>query len=218
MSSILSSKIFSLNAFSTAAILAQQEKPNIPWWFWAIMAAALILLVWMLFNRPKEEGEEEESLVEEVKIPEPEPAPVQETAFDLSEEASDYEPFSGNVLLEDEGQDETEEQPTPSPFFDINEEDLENIPVFDDYQVQPDDFSVIEGISPKIAKLLAQSDIQSYRQLAETSVEKLQVILASAGIFLTDPASWPDQARLAGDDRWDELRQFQDSLKGGTKD
>lgn len=218
MSSILSSKIFSVISFPTAATLAQQEKPNIPWWFWAIMAAALILLVWLLFNRPKEVEEEDESLVEEVKMPEPEPAPVQEIAFDLSEDAFENETLSDKVLLEDEGEEATEEQPAPSPFFDVNEEDLENIPVFDDYQVQPDDFSVIDGISPKISKLLTQSDIQSYRQLAETSVEKLQVILASAGIFLTDPSSWPDQARLAGDDRWDELRQFQDSLKGGAKD
>jgi len=81
--------------------------------------------------------------------------------------------------------------------------------------MKPDDFTVIEGISTKISKLLVQSDIQSYEQLANTSVDKLQVILASAGIFLTDPDSWPEQGRLAAEDRWDELKQYQEELKGG---
>ncbi|MHB1119031.1 MAG: hypothetical protein ACYC11_03125 [Bellilinea sp.] len=208
MSLILSSMVHTGLEFHVISGLLQEVKPVIPWWFWVIMAAALILLLWMLFNQPKEEDEKEDVRVETVKIPEPEPSPPQEEAFDLTEDVFDYETEPDGVLLDDV-------QRTPAPFLDgFDEEGLEE-PAFEEFKMKPDDFTVIEGISSKISKLLVQSDIQSYDQLAHTGVDKLQVILASAGIFLTDPTSWPEQSRLAAEDRWDELKAYQEELKGG---
>ena len=32
-----------------------------------------------------------------------------------------------------------------------------------------------------------------------------------------DPTSWPDQAKLAAEGRWDELKELQDILQGGRE-
>ena len=32
-----------------------------------------------------------------------------------------------------------------------------------------------------------------------------------------NPKSWPDQAKLAAEERWDELDEFQDTLLGGRE-
>lgn len=42
-----------------------------------------------------------------------------------------------------------------------------------------DDLTVVEGVGPKIQMLLNQYGIYSYRELAETDVERLKEILAS---------------------------------------
>jgi len=213
MSLLLSSIFYIGSAFPTVVGLIQESRPEIPWWFWVVMAAALILLLWMLFNRPKVEVEEEKEVkkVEPVKLPEVEPGLPKEEALDLSEDVFYYEPERDGMLLDDV-------QRPPAPFLDVFEEEVVEEPAIEAFKMKPDDFTVIEGISTKISKILVLSDIQSYEQLANTSVDKLQVILASAGIFLTDPASWPEQSRLAAEDRWDELKAYQEALKGTQQD
>jgi len=82
---------------------------------------------------------------------------------------------------------------------------------------QPDDLKRIEGIGPKIARLLNDNGILTFAQLANTSSEYLQVILQAGGpnFQLADPTTWPQQARLAADEAWDELQAIQDQLTGG---
>lgn len=82
-----------------------------------------------------------------------------------------------------------------------------------------DDLSVVEGIGPKIQLLLNQYGIYTYRQLAETEVERLKEILATAGpqLAMHDPGTWPSQANLAANDQWDTLKSVQGFLKGGKK-
>jgi large subunit ribosomal protein L21 len=80
-----------------------------------------------------------------------------------------------------------------------------------------DDLKKIEGIGPKIAELLGNANIDSYATLAGTDAEKIKEILAEAGgrYKSHDPTTWPQQAQLAADDKWDELKELQDNLKGG---
>ena len=80
-----------------------------------------------------------------------------------------------------------------------------------------DDLKAIEGIGPATDKLLRENGINSWRELANTSVEKLQEILTAAGsrFGLSDPGTWPKQAELAADGKFDELREYQDFLDGG---
>nr|MBC7243911.1 hypothetical protein [Chloroflexota bacterium] len=84
---------------------------------------------------------------------------------------------------------------------------------------EPDDLTIIEGIGPKISALLNQNGIYTFAQLAATSVQRLRSILDAGGprFNLADPQTWPEQALLARDGKWDELKTLQDTLKGGRE-
>jgi NADH-quinone oxidoreductase subunit I len=80
----------------------------------------------------------------------------------------------------------------------------------------PDDLTIIEGIGPKIASLLQGVEITTFARLAETDVNRLQQILKEAELqHLANPASWPEQAKLAAAGQWDELKTLQGNLRGG---
>ena len=80
-----------------------------------------------------------------------------------------------------------------------------------------DDLEQIEGIGPKIASILKAAEITTFAQLAATEVTHLSDILQGANLRLADPATWPEQANLAAEGKWDELKALQDSLKGGQR-
>ena len=81
-------------------------------------------------------------------------------------------------------------------------------------QTPTDDLKLIEGIGPKIEEVLNKAGIKTWKQLAEQSVDNLRKILASAGkrFTLHKPDSWPQQARLAAEAKWKELKALQDEL------
>ena len=80
-----------------------------------------------------------------------------------------------------------------------------------------DDLTQIEGIGPAIMGQLNSAGIFTYAQLAETDPTQISTILAAAGgSFVShDPATWPDQAKLAAVGEWDKLREWQNQLDGG---
>ncbi len=80
-----------------------------------------------------------------------------------------------------------------------------------------DDLKKIEGIGPKIAELLQQAGIRTFADLANTSPDRIREILEAAGnrYKMHDPSTWPQQARLAAEGKWDELKALQDQLHGG---
>jgi len=84
-------------------------------------------------------------------------------------------------------------------------------------KVDGDDLKLIEGIGPKIADLLINAGIVTFADLAASSVEKVSEILSAAGSnFAThNPSTWAEQAILARDGMWDELKELQDRLNGG---
>jgi len=83
---------------------------------------------------------------------------------------------------------------------------------------KPDDLKKIEGIGPKIAEHLNNGGINSFEELANAEISRLQEILDNAGprYRMHNPGTWPQQSRLAADDKWDELKVLQDNLKGGV--
>lgn len=99
-----------------------------------------------------------------------------------------------------------EEAPAPEPVAETPAE-----------EVKPDDLKKIEGVGPKIAELLINGGIPTFVALADAPVERLKEILAAAGSRYTmhDPTTWPQQARLAADGKWEELDKLQDELDGG---
>jgi len=77
-----------------------------------------------------------------------------------------------------------------------------------------DDLKKIEGIGPKIASTLVEAGISTFAQLAKTDAAKISEIIAGVrGNHVTD--TWPKQAKLAADGKWDELKKWQDELDGG---
>jgi len=86
--------------------------------------------------------------------------------------------------------------------------------------VKKDDLKVIEGIGPKIEKMLNEAGIYTWRQLADTSPDTLRQILEKGGpaYKVHNPESWPFQARLAAEGKWDELKKWQDEHKWGRFD
>jgi predicted flap endonuclease-1-like 5' DNA nuclease len=80
-----------------------------------------------------------------------------------------------------------------------------------------DDLKIVEGIGPKIADLFKKEGITTWKQLADASVERLKEILDKAGsaFQIHDPSTWPAQARLAVQEKWEELKKLQDELTGG---
>lgn len=82
-----------------------------------------------------------------------------------------------------------------------------------------DDLKKIEGIGPKIASLLKADGILSFADLSKAKMEQLQAILKAAGprFKMHQPTTWPEQAQLAADAKWDELASLQEELKGGKR-
>jgi large subunit ribosomal protein L27 len=86
-------------------------------------------------------------------------------------------------------------------------------------ETEGDDLKKIEGIGPKIAEIFNAAGISTYADLAATPVEKLSEILAEAGSRYAskNPATWPEQAKLAAEGNWDVLKDLQEKLKGGIE-
>ncbi|PWK24858.1 putative flap endonuclease-1-like 5' DNA nuclease [Maribacter polysiphoniae] len=84
-------------------------------------------------------------------------------------------------------------------------------------KAKKDDLKKIEGIGPKIASILTEKGIGTFKKLSATSAAKLEGILKEAGPRYTmhKPGSWPKQAKLADQGKWAELKKLQDKLDGG---
>lgn len=81
-----------------------------------------------------------------------------------------------------------------------------------------DDFSKIEGVGPKINEVLKNAGITSYAQLGAMAADQLKEILANSDLRIPpDSSSWPEQAQLAAEGKWDELQTLQDELHGGRR-
>ncbi len=82
-----------------------------------------------------------------------------------------------------------------------------------------EDLTKVEGIGPKIAEIFNNAGITSFEALANKEVEELKEILTAAGprFASKNPGSWPKQARMAADGKWDELKVWQDSVNGGIE-
>jgi large subunit ribosomal protein L21 len=84
---------------------------------------------------------------------------------------------------------------------------------------KPDDLTKIEGIGPKINELFQTAGIKTFADLASAKVERLSEILHAAGARFAshNPGTWPEQAALARDGKWAELKTWQDALDGGKQ-
>jgi predicted flap endonuclease-1-like 5' DNA nuclease len=84
-------------------------------------------------------------------------------------------------------------------------------------RIRDNDLKVIEGIGPKIEDLFRSAGIDSWKKLAQCSTEKCRDLLMKGGdrFRMHNPETWPSQARMACEGRWEELANWQESHKNG---
>lgn len=80
-----------------------------------------------------------------------------------------------------------------------------------------DDLEIIEGIGPKVAKVLKEGGIHSFADLAHATPEKVNELLKAAKLNMMDSAGWIEQAALAAKGDMAGLKKMQDELKGGRR-
>ncbi|AZQ59126.1 30S ribosomal protein S2 [Maribacter sp. MJ134] len=82
-----------------------------------------------------------------------------------------------------------------------------------------DDLTKIEGVGPKAAEALTNAGLETFAKVAKADADKMKEILteASSRMAHLDPTSWPKQAQMAADGKWDELKEWQDNVKGGVE-
>lgn len=86
-------------------------------------------------------------------------------------------------------------------------------------KIKENDLKIVEGIGPKIEALLNDAGIRTWFDLSQTPIEKLQAILDSGGenYAIHNPGTWAKQALLAYQGKWQELKDWQQSLLGGKE-
>ncbi|HOW10466.1 MAG TPA: hypothetical protein PLX08_11765 [Bacteroidales bacterium] len=87
-------------------------------------------------------------------------------------------------------------------------------------KIVEDDLKIVEGIGPKIEELFHAAGIRTWRALAATSVERCRQILDEAGerYRIHKPDTWPKQCELAALGKWNELKEWQETLTGGREE
>jgi len=83
-----------------------------------------------------------------------------------------------------------------------------------------DNLQIVEGIGPKIEEVLKAADIETWKILSGATEAQLRTILTdqNPNYRIHNPKSWPQQAQLASEGKWDELIEFQKFLDGGRED
>ncbi|MFC7356413.1 50S ribosomal protein L21 [Jejudonia soesokkakensis] len=82
-----------------------------------------------------------------------------------------------------------------------------------------DDLKKIEGVGPKAMEAMVAAGLDTFAKVAKAKPADIEKILADASSRLAHLVAntWPEQAKLAADGKWDELQELQDKLDGGRK-
>ena len=82
-----------------------------------------------------------------------------------------------------------------------------------------DDLTKIEGAGPKAAEALVNAGLDTFEKVAKAKANDIKEILteASSRMAHLDPTSWPKQAKMAAEGKWDELKEWQDNTKAGVE-
>jgi predicted flap endonuclease-1-like 5' DNA nuclease len=85
------------------------------------------------------------------------------------------------------------------------------------FSTNHEDLKIVEGIGPKIEKVLHDAGIKNWDQLSSTTSDRLAEMLHAAGsqFRMHNPKSWPMQAHFAARGEWKKLKSYQDFLTAG---
>ena len=83
-------------------------------------------------------------------------------------------------------------------------------------KAKADDLKKIEGIGPKISQTLNENGIITFADLAKADPKQIAEFIKDVrGNHVPD--TWPKQAQMADEGKWDELKEWQDKLDGGVE-
>lgn len=84
-------------------------------------------------------------------------------------------------------------------------------------EAKGDDLKKIEGVGPKAAEAMVAGGLVTFADVAASTPEAIKAILdaAEGKLGSLDPTTWVDQAKLAAEGKWDELKKWQDEMDGG---
>lgn len=177
------------------AVLPGQEsdrRSSLSWLWLLLIIILIVVLIWWLLRRPKQEMPA--SLPTAPKMPATPPAPTLPAVAPAMPAASEPPAMVGPDMAQ-VGPDVALAAAAP----------------------MADDLTIVEGIGPKVAALLKEAGITTFRQLADANVGHLEELLREAGLRMMNPATWPEQARLAALGDHEGLQRLQESLKGGRR-
>jgi large subunit ribosomal protein L17 len=79
------------------------------------------------------------------------------------------------------------------------------------------DLTVIEGIGPKIAKILSDKEVTNFKALIATPVENIKTWLKENKLPFIDPSTWAEQAQLINAGKMEEFEDLKKVLKNGKR-
>lgn len=138
-----------------------------------------------------------------------------------------YDKYFFECVDEDEEKEDNEEEyykvEANDYIVDLKEnstddDNSENIVVIEETSIKEDDLKIVEGIGPKIESILKSKGIKTLKDLSETSADEVKEILTEVGgekYAFHDPTTWADQAKLAAEGNFEELKEYQSFLRGG---
>lgn len=79
-----------------------------------------------------------------------------------------------------------------------------------------DNLKLIMGIDEAVEKILFTAGINSFAELAKMDPDEIRnmLVVVDPALSAVDPSAWPAQARLAFDEEWEVLQDYQEQLKG----
>jgi len=101
----------------------------------------------------------------------------------------------------------------------VSEEPLEKKAPKKASKDKADDLTKIEGAGPKAAEALVNAGLDTFDKVSKAKADAIKEILteASSRMAHLDPTSWPKQAKMAAEGKWDELKEWQDNVKAGVE-
>jgi predicted flap endonuclease-1-like 5' DNA nuclease len=177
--------------------------------------AVLAVLLWWLLRRQKEEETAPRLEID-----------AQPSTLDAGPGEALVEPGLSAPELELPATEAPEEQPEEDVLVPEAEEGERAADIATEAETRLDEavppladkLERIYGIGPKIASVLRAAGITTFASLAATDVSRLEEVLEAESPRLrrlADPATWPEQARLAAAGDWDGLEALHRTLRGG---
>lgn len=208
---LLTSPAVNLRLGGLAHIPAAAEEPGGGLgWIWVLIALLLLIpLLWWL----RRSGGPQRAADHAHNAPTPTKAsPADEETVTAATETATSAPPSPAVTSA------PAETPQPGPTLAAAVQEAAPPTRRAQASTKPDDLTIIEGIGPKISRLLQDKGIKTFAELAAADLNRVEEILSEAGLSnITEPSTWPEQAQLAAEGKWDELKAWQHELKAGRR-